>query len=233
MASPNSTNSNSNLSPSSLPLSSSDERSLLCTPRTRAAAKKAAELLAALKNKKVAVAKEPRSAKRSLSVVPEEPRKKVVAPTKAITLAKRRKTKKELKAEKMAEFLAADSRRPANFTAEEDVFLCRAYVNVSLDPAVGTDQSAETFWKKVKDKFTSLYKEERLHLVHLLHFSLGFRDTFRKMHSSLMHTINTMPTRNQAAGMRTVYSRVPVQGSLGLKDEPLNLKNVFQFFSML
>jgi len=160
MASPNSTNSNSNLSPSSLPSSSSDERSLLCTPRTRAAAKKAAELLAALKNKKVAVAKEPRSAKRSLSVVPEEPRKKVVAPTKAITLAKRRKTKKELKAEKMAEFLAADSRRPANFTAEEDVFLCRAYVNVSLDPAVGTDQSAETFWKKVKDKFTSLYKEE-------------------------------------------------------------------------
>ena len=119
MASPNSTNSNSNLSPSSLPSSSSDERSLLCTPRTRAAAKKAAELLAALKNKKVAVAKEPRSAKRSLSVVPEEPRKKVVAPTKAITLAKRRKTKKELKAEKMAEFLAADSRRPANFTAEE------------------------------------------------------------------------------------------------------------------
>jgi hypothetical protein len=33
-------------------------------------------------------------------------------------------------------------------------------VNVSLDPAVGADQSAETFWKKVKDKFTSLYKEE-------------------------------------------------------------------------
>jgi hypothetical protein len=101
MASPNSTNSNSNLSPLLLPLSSSDERSILCTPRTtgRAAAKKAAELLAALNNKKVAVAKEPRLAKRSLSVVPEEPRKKV-ATTKAITLAKRRKTKKELKAEK-------------------------------------------------------------------------------------------------------------------------------------
>jgi hypothetical protein len=158
MASPNSTNSNSNLSPSSLPSSSLDERSLLCTPRTRAAAKKAAKLLAALKNKKVAVAKEPRSAKRSLSVVPEEPRKKVVAPTKAITLAKRRKTrKKELKGEKMAEFLAADSRRPANFTAEEDVFVCWAYVNVSLDPAVG---AAENIWKKVKDKFTWLYKEE-------------------------------------------------------------------------
>jgi hypothetical protein len=141
-------------------LSSSDERSILCTPRTRAVARKEAELLVTLKDKNAVVAKKPRLAKLSLSVVPEEPRNKV-APTKAFTLARKKKQRRNKRQRKWLNPLQLTTRDPPTcFTPEEDVFLCWAYVNVSLDPAVGTDQSTETFWKKVADKFALLYKEE-------------------------------------------------------------------------
>jgi hypothetical protein len=107
-------------------------------------------------------------------------------------------------------------------------------VNVSLDPAVGTYQSAKALKLFGKRLQTSLHGCTRkrvkhylstLHHVHLLHFSLGFSTTFRKMPSCLGHTVNTMPTRSQGAGTRTVYSRVAVQGSsVGLKDDKLKFE---------
>ena len=39
--------------------------------------------------------------------------------------------------------------RVPDFTAVEDLVLCKAYAAVSEDPNVGTDQTAETFWGKV------------------------------------------------------------------------------------
>jgi hypothetical protein len=45
--------------------------------------------------------------------------------------------------------------RTANFTAEEDLRLASAYVFVSLDAAVGTDQDGNTFWTKIRDSFVN------------------------------------------------------------------------------
>jgi hypothetical protein len=46
--------------------------------------------------------------------------------------------------------------RPPNYSQLEDELLCRAYVNISTDPTVGTDQSGETFWKRIKERFDVL-----------------------------------------------------------------------------
>ncbi len=37
------------------------------------------------------------------------------------------------------------SKRAPNFTAVEDLILCKAYAAVSEDPTIGTDQTVETF----------------------------------------------------------------------------------------
>ncbi|KAG7352962.1 No apical meristem-associated C-terminal domain containing protein [Nitzschia inconspicua] len=49
--------------------------------------------------------------------------------------------------------------RPKNFTPIEDVMLCRAYVNATLNPITGTDQKMEVFWRGIKGKFDELYAE--------------------------------------------------------------------------
>ena len=46
--------------------------------------------------------------------------------------------------------------RAANYTAEEDVFLCRTYCNVGMDAAVGTDQTRDTYWLRMKEYFDKL-----------------------------------------------------------------------------
>ena len=45
-------------------------------------------------------------------------------------------------------FKELEVKRAPNFTAVEDLVLCKAYKAVSEDPTVGTDQTAETFWGK-------------------------------------------------------------------------------------
>jgi hypothetical protein len=40
------------------------------------------------------------------------------------------------------------SKRSANYSEEEDVALCHAWMNVSLDASVGTDQCKDKFWQK-------------------------------------------------------------------------------------
>jgi NACalpha-BTF3-like transcription factor len=121
-------------------------------------------------------------------------------------------------------------KRPANFTPEEDVFLSQAYVNVSLDPAIGANQSAKLFGTRLPTsihcyiKKRAKYNLSKLHHVNLLPFRLDSSAIlFRKIPSCFKHITSTMPTRSQAAGMKNIYSRVPVQGSVGLKDESLNL----------
>ena len=51
-------------------------------------------------------------------------------------------------------------RKAPNFTLDEDVFLCKAYVAASEDPRKGTDQSAEDFWKTVLMYYNSLREKE-------------------------------------------------------------------------
>ena len=43
--------------------------------------------------------------------------------------------------------------RSSNFIEEEDVYLCIAYVNVTTDGAVSTNQTKEDFWGRIQGKF--------------------------------------------------------------------------------
>jgi hypothetical protein len=44
---------------------------------------------------------------------------------------------------------AATTKTRTNWTKQEDLFLCIAFVNVSKDPVVGTGQKAKEFWSRV------------------------------------------------------------------------------------
>ena len=50
--------------------------------------------------------------------------------------------------------------RPRNFGNIEDQLLCRAYVNVSCNPVVGTDQKRKIFWESIKYRYEDLYTRE-------------------------------------------------------------------------
>ena len=46
--------------------------------------------------------------------------------------------------------------RGRSWNQTEDVQLCRAWVHISHDPVVGTDQKADVFWKRVLENFELL-----------------------------------------------------------------------------
>ena len=48
----------------------------------------------------------------------------------------------------------AKSKRERNYIEEEDVYLSIAYVNISQDGAVATNQKMEDFWGRIQEKFT-------------------------------------------------------------------------------
>jgi hypothetical protein len=50
--------------------------------------------------------------------------------------------------------------RPRNFGNIEDQLLCRAYVNATCNPMVGTDQKRTAFWEAIKSKYEDLYTRE-------------------------------------------------------------------------
>lgn len=52
------------------------------------------------------------------------------------------------------------STKVRNFTKDEDFFLSKAYVRVSLDPIRGNDQKSQDFWSQVYKTFMLLYKTE-------------------------------------------------------------------------
>ena len=51
--------------------------------------------------------------------------------------------------------------RPRNFVEEEDVILARAYVNISQDGAIGTNQTIHDFWKRIKEVFDKLVEDDK------------------------------------------------------------------------
>ena len=46
------------------------------------------------------------------------------------------------------------------FTEEEDLFICKAFVNCTTDSIRGADQKGDDFWKRVHEKLYVLYNEE-------------------------------------------------------------------------
>jgi hypothetical protein len=50
--------------------------------------------------------------------------------------------------------------KAANFVAVEDVALCKAYVNVTLNPIDGVEQKASSFWDHIHRKYCLLLKQD-------------------------------------------------------------------------
>jgi hypothetical protein len=50
--------------------------------------------------------------------------------------------------------------KASNFVAVEDVALCKAYVNVTLNPIDGVEQKASSFWDHIPRKFCLLLKPD-------------------------------------------------------------------------
>ena len=48
---------------------------------------------------------------------------------------------------------AGRAKASANFNADEDVILAHAYVSVTTNAAVGTDQDGNTLWEKIRQRF--------------------------------------------------------------------------------
>ena len=51
------------------------------------------------------------------------------------------------------------SKRRRNWINIENVWLCKAFVNVSTDPTKGVGQKAETFWTNIKEVFDGQVKK--------------------------------------------------------------------------
>ena len=43
--------------------------------------------------------------------------------------------------------------RSANYTVDEDKLLCKTWLKIGMDPAVGTDQTKDTYWARMKEYF--------------------------------------------------------------------------------
>ena len=43
--------------------------------------------------------------------------------------------------------------RACNYTVDEDILLCKTWLNVSMDATVGTDQTRDTYWLRMKEFF--------------------------------------------------------------------------------
>ena len=49
--------------------------------------------------------------------------------------------------------------RKESYTEDEDILLCKVYMQISQDPSIGTSQSLNRFWQRVEDGFNQA--EER------------------------------------------------------------------------
>ncbi|KAI5313694.1 hypothetical protein L3X38_042870 [Prunus dulcis] len=53
--------------------------------------------------------------------------------------------------------MSTKPQRGVNWRPEEDEALCKGWVSVSEDGAIGTNQASDTFWKRVYQKFLENY----------------------------------------------------------------------------
>uniref|UniRef100_A0A8I7BDV2 Myb/SANT-like domain-containing protein n=1 Tax=Hordeum vulgare subsp. vulgare TaxID=112509 RepID=A0A8I7BDV2_HORVV len=49
--------------------------------------------------------------------------------------------------------IEAPKGRAGNYTTDENIFLCHAWLVVSMDATVGGDQSRDTYWDRMKEHF--------------------------------------------------------------------------------
>ncbi|KAH0982973.1 hypothetical protein GBA52_010150 [Prunus armeniaca] len=47
----------------------------------------------------------------------------------------------------------------ANYSIDEDVALCRAWIIISKDPIIGNCQSSGTMWNRIRDQFIQFHPD--------------------------------------------------------------------------
>ena len=102
----------------------------------------------------------PKPAKGGKGKAKDKPKKKDAskkAPAKVAAAAKTAVAEVDGKVYVKAE---AELTTGGNYTEEEDLYLCKAWVSVSTDPIKGANQKGETFWKSVHEKMYLIYSEE-------------------------------------------------------------------------
>jgi hypothetical protein len=62
----------------------------------------------------------------------------------------------------------ATTRRLGNYTQAEDEILVSAYMNVSKDPAIGTNQLGEAYWRHISDYYNEHKKTANARTQHSL-----------------------------------------------------------------
>jgi hypothetical protein len=136
------------VSSSSSSSSTEDESDKLETPkRTRETPDRAAKRKAvAASNKKASTAKKKGKASN---------KRKIPSSTKG----KKKRTLETIK-EEAVDLLYKTTRSVPNYTVEEDVLLCKAWVSCSTDETKGKDRKGTAFWNDVKEKFDQLAAQE-------------------------------------------------------------------------
>ena len=74
--------------------------------------------------------------------------------------AKKAPAKKRASKKKKAPAVKGQGKRTPNYTNEEDLFLCKAYINKTVNIGKGTDIMSLVFWGGIKNKFVEIYMEE-------------------------------------------------------------------------
>ena len=107
----------------------------------------------------------------------------------------------------------ARGKRSRNWTNEEDVFFCRAFINISQDSCVGNDQSADTFHQRVHKKFCELYMAEATETPRTLEW-LAQRDVM-----AIKRRKNVMMTACKQ--WNASYNAIKAQNKSGQNDEDI------------
>ena len=82
------------------------------------------------------------------------------APAKKKSTTKTPAVTKKAQASKKKTPPSLTSTRNKNFTIEEDVFLCKAFMCTSHDPIKGVGQRKETLWANCKERYDELVRQE-------------------------------------------------------------------------
>ncbi|KAF8715417.1 hypothetical protein HU200_027064 [Digitaria exilis] len=54
------------------------------------------------------------------------------------------------------------SKRGTNYSHDEDIQLCKSWLNISSDPVTGTDQFGKTYWERIAQDFhQNVYSERK------------------------------------------------------------------------
>ena len=88
--------------------------------------------------------------------------KRSKASLKSVSAAKRATATAETQKDEPAISVKLESSMPKRrmWTDEEDLALCKAYVNITADPSIGTKQKGDAFWMRVQKKMYELYESE-------------------------------------------------------------------------